>query len=181
MAKIVTKAIRKTYKTLIKQVIADLGEPISVYGTPEEADCPNCHYDRVTKKSKNIFDAAFVTPTTIFDVLITPQSFNRGRCPVCSGDGKLFNLAPKIVRGIVKWLSKDSEMENTVAGKEGSSLARVKSRLSSYTLLRDCQHATIDGVRCELTEPPRIRGLGQQDELVISFFQAVEVGHNIKA
>jgi hypothetical protein len=180
MAKIVTKAIRRTYKTLIKQVISDLGEPLSVYGTPEEDSCPNCHYDRVTRKSKNIYDTSFVVPVTIFDELITPQPFNRSRCPVCSGEGKLFNLAPKIVRGIVKWVSQDTEMENTVAGKEGSNLVRVKSRVSSYAVMRDCQYAVIDGVRCELFTPPRIRGLGQQDELVISFFQAVEVGHNIK-
>jgi len=180
MGKIVTKAIKRVYKDLIKQVIKDLGEPILIYGTPEVADCPDCLFDRVTGKSKNIFDSSFVAPTTIFDVVINPQSFTNGRCPVCKGEGRLFDYTPKTVRAIVKWRIEDSEMERMVAGDEGSNLVRIKAKKSFYETIRDCEYAMIDGVKCVLVKPPVIRGLGQQDELVIAYLQAVSVGGSIK-
>ena len=180
MGKIVTKSIKRVYKDLIKQVIKDLGEPILVYGSPDTADCPQCLYDRVTGKSKNISDDTFTTPVTIFGNIITPQPFTRGRCPVCKGEGKLFDYSPKTVRAIVKWRIEDSEMERMVVGDEGSNLARVKARSSFYDTIRDCEYATIDGVKCVLVKPPVLRGLGQQDELVIAYFQAVESGGSVK-
>lgn len=39
---IVTPAIRKIYKDLIKQVVEDLHKPIFVFLPPEKVDCPNC-------------------------------------------------------------------------------------------------------------------------------------------
>ena len=180
MAKIVTNAIRNTYKTLIKQVVKDLGESIYIYSAPSVADCPNCHWDRASKTSKGIFDASFVTPVEIFSETISPISFTRGRCPVCKGDGRLFDYSPRIVRALVKWASSDSELEKTVVGDEGQAIVRTKIRASYYSLIRDCDYAIIDGVKCTLHTPPVYRGLGEQDELVVAYFQAVEVGKSVK-
>ena len=180
MGTIVTNAIRKIYRDLIKDVVKDLGESIYVYGPPEEADCPNCLYDLTTGQSKNVFDTTFVSAVTIFDKLISPKSFTRGRCPVCKGKGKLYNRAPSNIRALVKWRSEDGDMEHTPAGVEGSNIVRVKARRSSYERLRDCEYAVIDGVKCLLVKPPVFRGLGKQDELVVAYFQAVDVGHSVK-
>lgn len=180
MAKIVTNAIRKTYKDLIKQVIADLGESIFVYGPPEEEDCPNCLSDLVTGESKNIYDSSFTTPVTIFGQTVSPQPFNRGRCPICKGVGKLKDYSPVTVRALVKWRVENGDMENTPVGIEGQNLVRIKARSTYYDTIRDAEYVIIDGVRCELYQPPVFRGLGQQDEMVVAFFKAVEPGHSVK-
>lgn len=180
MGTIVTNAIRKIYRDLIKDVVKDLGESIYVYGAPEEEDCPNCLFDLSTGLSKNVFDSSFVTPVILFGETINPTSFSRGRCPICKGKGKLYNRTPSNIRALVKWRVEDSDMEQTPAGAEGSNLVRIKARKSSYVRIRDCEYAVIDGVRCELVKPPVFRGLGKQDELVVAYFQAVGVGHSVK-
>ena len=180
MAKIVSKPIFKIYSNLIKQVIKDLGESVQLYHDPSVADCPNCHYDRVAKQSKNIYDASFTVPETVLGTLITPQSFTRGRCPVCKGEGKLYSYIPINLQALVKWQPNDSEMERSPAGDEGFNVVRVKARKSYYEKMRDCNYAVIDGVRCELIRPPIFRGLGKQDEIVVAYFEAVEVGKSVK-
>jgi len=180
MAKIVTGAIRRIYKNLIKDVVKDLGESVLVYGAPDSEDCPNCLRDLVTGTSKGVFDSTFVVSVVIFDVTITPQAFTRGRCPVCKGDGFLFSRTATIVRALVKWNPQDGELENTPAGVEGQNIVRIKARSSNYAVIRDNEYVTIDGVKCELVKPPVYRGLGAQDELVVAFFKAVQVGKNVK-
>lgn len=180
MAKIVTNAIRKTYKDLIKQVISDLGESIFVYGAPDIEDCPNCLHDLVTGESKNIYDSNFITPVTIFGNIINPQSFARGRCPVCKGQGSLKDYSPTTVRALVKWKVEKGDLENTPIGIEGQNLVRIKTRSTHYTTIRDAEYIMIDGVRCELYQPPVYRGLGKQDEMVVAFFRSVEPGHSVK-
>jgi len=180
MGKIVTKSIQRTYRNLIKQVVKDLGEAIQLYYDPEETFCPNCLWDVVSGKSKGIYNTSFVTPVTIYGKVVNPKVFSRARCPVCLGEGKLLNYTPIVVQALVKWAPADSEMERTVAGDEGRNIVRVKARKSYYIRLRDCRYAIIDGVRCELIRPPTLRGLGKTDEIVVAYFEAVEVGKSVK-
>lgn len=180
MGKIVTKSIQRTYRSLIKQTIKDLGEAVQLYYGPEEIFCPNCYFDTVSGKSKGIFNTSFITPITIYGVVINPKSFSRGRCPICLGEGKLLDYTPIVVQALVKWAPTDSEMERTVAGDEGKNIVRVKARKSYYVRIRDCKYAMIDGVRCELFKPPTLRGLGKNDEIVVAYFEAVEVGKGVK-
>jgi hypothetical protein len=180
MGKIVTKSIKKIYKSLIKQVVKDLGEQISLYYDPDIEKCPNCYTDPVSGKSKNVFCSSFVTPVIIFGETISPHSFTRGRCPVCKGDGSLYDYTPVSVKAIVKWDRRDSDMERTVAGDEGRNVARIKAQKSYYVKIRDCAYAIIDGVKCVLIKPPVLRGLGAADEIVVAFFQATAPGKSIK-
>lgn len=180
MGKIVTNAIKKTYKNLVKQVIKDLGESIQLYYAPVETACPNCYWDPVNKQSKNVYNSSFIAPVVIYDVTINPQSFTRGRCPVCKGAGILYSFTPIVVKALVKWSPEDSEMEYSVAGKEGMNIVRVKARKTYYVKIRDCNYAMIDGVKCELLKPPVFRGLGKDDEMVVAFFGSVEPGKSVK-
>lgn len=180
MAQIVTNSIRKTYKDLIKQVIADLGQTILVYSPPEKEDCPNCLHDLVTGESKNIFNSSFVTPVTIFGAEVSPQSFTRGRCPICRGQGYLTNYSPTNVRALVKWDVADGEIKNTPSGLEGSNLVRIKCAATYYETIRDAEYFVVNGVRCELFKPPTRRGLGKQYEMTVAFLTAVEIGHSVK-
>lgn len=180
MGKIVTNAIRKTYKSLIKSVVKDLGETILVYGAPEKEACPNCYQDLVTGESKNIVDPSFVAPVVIFGETISPIPFTRGRCPVCKGVGFLLNEVPTIVKALVKWNPKDGDLSLTPAGIEGANIARIKARRSYYQVIRDAEYFIVDGVKCVLSSPPVFRGLGAQDELVVAFLQSVSPGPSVK-
>lgn len=178
--KIISDYFRRQFRETMKGLIRDHGELIDIYLSPESADCPNCFSDIVTGKSKNIFDASFVSPQNILGQAVSPQPFTRGRCPVCKGEGKLTKYTPKSIRALVKWRPEDGDMENTPAGIEGENIARVRVPKINYQDIRDCEYITIKGVRCELFSPPVFRSLGNQEEFVVAFFKAVEPGKSLK-
>jgi len=181
LAKIVTPGIRKIYKDLIKQVVEDLHKPIVAYLPPEEVDCPDCIYDFANKKSSGTFDSSFVTPVVIFGNTINPQPFTRGRCPVCLGAGILTNDVIKNIKALVKWNPRRSDViDSTPAGREGAPIVRIKVLRSDFDTVVSARYFVIDGIRCELNEPPTVRGLGTQEELVVAFLLAVEVGSDVK-
>ncbi len=65
--KLVTDRVKKDFKRLAQQLVLDLSQPlIIVQESPMFVDCPNCIWDSINKKSSNVFDASFVSSTTIF-------------------------------------------------------------------------------------------------------------------
>jgi hypothetical protein len=181
MAKIVTPAIRKVYKDLIKQVVADLNKPILAFLPPTAVDCPNCHYDTINRKSSGQFDSGFIVPVEIFGNTISPISFSRSRCPVCFGEGQLTSNVTRNLKGLVKWNPRGADdFEILPAGREGKPIVRIKVLRSDFDTLVDSKYFEVDGVRCELIQPPTIRGLGTQEELVVAFLLATEVGSDVK-
>ncbi len=181
MTKIVTPGIRKTYKGLIRQVVEDLNKPILAHMPPEKADCPNCVWDSINKKSSGTFQSSFVAPVTIFDAVITPASFTMGRCPVCRGVGFLSKAITRNLKALVKWNPKGADnLEITAVGREGAPVVRIKVLRPDFLTVVNAESFTVDGVRCELDAPPTIRGLGTQEELVVAFLLATEVGSDVK-
>ena len=181
MAKIVTPGIRRTYKTLIKQVVEDLNKPIIVSLPPETANCPNCIYDSINKKSSGTYDSTFVTPVDVFGKTIQPQPSFRNRCPVCLGVGYLTNAIDRNVKALVKWNpGAADDIESTPIGREGAAIVRIKVLRTDFDLVKNGISFLVDGVRYELIRPPTIRGLGTQEELVVAFLQEVEPGTNVK-
>lgn len=180
MAKIVTPAIRKTYKNLIKQVVEDLHKPIFVFLTPEKEDCVNCLWDPINKRSSGQFDTSFTVPIIIFGTLISPISFSRSRCPVCYGVGYLQQEVKRNVKALVKWNPTSIEdLEILPVGREGKAIVRIKVLRADFILVNTAIYFKIDGVRCEIIQPPTVRGLGTQEELVVAFLQEVEVGKDV--
>ncbi len=181
MTKIVTPGIRKTYKTLIKQVVEDLHKNILAHMPPIKADCPNCIWDAVNKTSSGTFQSSFITPVTIFGNVITPSLFTRSRCPVCFGLGYLASPVTKNLKALVKWNPKtDDTLLILPAGREGEPVVRIKLLRVDFPTLIGAETFTVDGVRCELNAPPTIRGLGEQEELVVAYLLATEVGDDVK-
>jgi len=181
MAKIVVPSIRRIYKQLTKQVVADLNKPVTAYMPPDEFDCANCVWDAISKKSSGKFDSTFVAPITLFGTLISPQAFTRGRCPVCLGAGKIISSVTKNLKALVKWNpSRAEELEILPVGREGKAVVRIKVLRPDFDTVMGAQHFLVDGVRCELIMPPTIRGLGTQEELVVAYLMEVEVGKDVK-
>jgi hypothetical protein len=181
MAQIVTPPIRRVYRKLIKQVIEDLHKPIMAYLPPATSDCPNCLYSFSLKKSSGTFDSTFVTPVVIYGQTITPAPFTRSRCPVCYGEGKLISEISKSLKALVKWNPKTTKaIESTPAGRESSPIVRIKVARSDFDTVVSAIYFKVDGVRCELNEPPTVRGLGEQEELVVAFLISTEVGSDVK-
>jgi len=181
MTVIVTPAIRKIYKDLIKQVVEDLHKPILVFSPPTKEDCPNCVYDFVNKTSSGNFQTSFVTPVIIFGETINPVSFTRGRCPVCYGAGHLENAVKRNVKALVKWNpGRADDIETLPVGREGHAVVRIKVLRADFNLINDAVSFLVDGVKCEMLRPPTIRGLGTQEELVIAFLEEVEPGKDVK-
>jgi hypothetical protein len=181
MAKIVTPSIRRTYSKLIKQVVADLNKKITAYMPPDTADCPNCFFDFSLKKSSGKFDSSFVTPVEIFGETISPISFTRSRCPVCYGAGELTSAVTKSLKALVKWNPKTAdEIVSTPAGRESSPIVRIKVLRVDFDTLVAAEYFIVDGIRCEMNEPPTIRGLGEQEELVVAFLISTPVGSDVK-
>jgi hypothetical protein len=181
MAKIVTPSIKKIYKDLINQVIEDLNKPILAHMPPDKVDCPNSIYDYVTQKDTGKFDSSFVSPVIIFGNTITPQPFVRGRCPVCFGKGFLESAVTKNLKALVKWNPGGADdLQILPVGREGAPAVRIKVKRTNFETIKNAESFTIDGVKCELIQPPTIRGLGTQEELVVAFLLATEVGSDVK-
>ncbi len=181
MGKIVTAAIRKTYKTLIRDVVEDLHKPVIAHMPPEKADCPNCHWDSVNNKSSGTFNNSFTVSVNIFDLVINPSPFTRGRCPVCLGQGFLVRVIDRNIKALVKWNPDGpDDLRITPAGREGAPAVRIKVLRADYDIVNKAEYFTVDGVRCEVNTPFTIRGLGTQEELVVGYLISTEVGKDIK-
>lgn len=141
----------------------------------------NCVYDFVNKTSSGNFQTSFVTPVVIFGETINPSSFQRGRCPVCYGEGHLESTIKRNVKALVKWNPGSADdIESLPVGREGHAVVRIKVLRADFDLVNDAVSFIVDGVRCEMLRPPTIRGLGTQEELVIAFLQEVEPGKDVK-
>lgn len=179
---IVSPAIRALYRKLIQQVNTELGKQIIAYMAPSEEKCPNCFWDEINKKSSGKFDAGFVAPVVIFGETINPTVFTRGRCPICRGAGKLTFAVTRNVRALVRWNPQGADdLVATPVGREGAPTVRIKVLRSKFETIRDAVYFMVDGVRCELIQPPTIRGLGTQEEQVVAYLLATEVGSDVKA
>jgi len=178
---IVTPAIRRIYKNIITEVVEDLHKPITVFLPHTKVDCPNCIYDFVNKKSSGEFDTSFISPVVIFGNTINPISFTRGRCPVCFGEGHLEQESSRTVKALIRWNPQGADdLEVLPVGREGKARVRIKVLRTDFDLVKDSIYFLIDGVKCELIQPPTIRGLGVQEELVSAFLQEVEPGKDVK-
>jgi len=138
----------------------------------------NCVYDFVNKRSSGRFESTFTASTTIFGNAIDPQPFQRGRCPVCYGEGHLEQEVRRNVKALVKWNPRGTrhDLEILPVGREGKASVRIKVARADLELVTTANSFLIDGVRCELIQPPTIRGLGTQEELVVAFLMEVETG-----
>lgn len=171
--------IRNRFKTIRQEA----HRTIFILSEPEKEDCPNCLSDH-TGASINTFDSSFVSPVVIFGETISPTSFNRGKCPICSGTGYLEQESKTGIQALVRWnpTAEDSRgvLAGTEAGREGYNVVQVKADECYYTTLKNAKKAVIDGIECEVLLPPVYRTVGYVDITIVAYFVSVEVGHGVR-
>jgi hypothetical protein len=173
-----SKEIRNKYA----QIKNESSKVVFLYLEPNKTDCPNCYMTISSGASTNVFNASFVAPTTIYGNVITPISFTRGRCPVCSGKGVIEQENRVGIRSLVRWNPADGDgrLIVTVAGAEGTNVVQLKTSECYYENLRDCKYALVDNIKCELLSPPVMRSLSTQDVIVIAYLSSVNVGSSVR-
>jgi hypothetical protein len=154
---------KSRFKKTWARVQDGLGRNVVVYLEPIASECPNCYYDKVNRVSSGICKHAPGYPTY----------FAVGRCPVCRGKGVLTSVRRRCIKGIVTWNPSGSAMNSlthTDAGFEGATRVEIKTDPCNLELLRDCQYIVVDGIQCKLSNPPIMRGIGEQQILIAQFF-----------
>jgi hypothetical protein len=159
---IIGRRTKELWGRNMQKVIKGLGRCITIYKTDAQTDCPNCLYDSVNQESTGKYKTGGPIPFTV------------GRCPYCKGRGYLRTPRKKTIKVLITWRPRPSGMISagtlfTEAGKESDNTVRIKADPCYYELVRDCKYAVIDGQKCELKEPPILRGLGTQKVLVALF------------
>ncbi len=156
---------KKRFKKGWKRTVRGLGRRITVYMPSLEQECPNCYYDKVNRTSSGI---PKVGPSN-------PNYFTVGRCPVCLGRGVLTTVRKRCIQGIVIWNPAGDAMNSltfTPAGFEGATRVEIKTDPCHLDLIKEAEYVVIDGIRCKLSNPPIIRGIGEKEILIAYFFTA---------
>ena len=144
------------------RLIDGLGRDIVVYLPDRRSECPNCYYDKVHNKSSGICKS---DPSS-------SNYFAYGRCPVCNGKGVIVTSRRKCIHGIVVWNPQGNATNNLTfgeAGMEGVTSVELKTDVCYLDLIKEAKCVSIDGVRCKLSNPPIIRGVGGKSVLIASF------------
>ena len=159
---IIGRRTKELWGRNIHKVIKGLGRCITIYKQDVEVDCPNCYFDRINRESTGKYKTG------------GPIPFTRGRCPYCRGRGYTRTPRKKNIHALVTWRPRPEGMIRdrtmfTEAGKESDTVVRIKTDPCHLELIRDSKYAVIDGQKCELKEPPLLRGLGTQKVLIALF------------
>ena len=156
-----TKA-KPRWDRAMHRVIDGLGRKVLVYLPDRRSECPNCYYDKVHDKSSGVCKVAPSSPTY----------FTVGRCPVCYGKGVLTTTVRKCIHAIVIWNPQGyatNAKTFSEAGWEGVTSAEIKTDKCHLDLIKRAKYVSIDGIKCQLSTGPLIRGIGGKAILVAQF------------
>lgn len=178
--KFISDKAKSKYKKSIQKVIEDLGKIISVYTSSRKSECPNCYFDSANDKSSGKCKWSSVEAANKQaeweaegNSSLRYKYFTSGRCPVCEGDGYLQVIRRRRIKGIVNWGGEGSGRNETVqtpAGKEGATEVVLKTYPMYIDLIKNCDKIKVDGIECELSDPPLVRGPGEDSVLVITAY-----------
>lgn len=162
---------KNRFKNTMDSYVDGIGRPIFIYLPSINSECPNCYYDKKSRKSAGI---PKVSPSD-------PNYFIVGRCPVCLGKGVIVTERRRCIHGVVIWNPTGEGMNAvtfTEAGHEGASKVQIKTDPCHLDLIKASSHVTIDGVVCKLAAPPIVRGIGNKTVLVSEFFSTSKMKLN---
>lgn len=168
---------KNRFKHAIKDLIKGLSRKVKVHKQPLKNECYNCFYDKLTNSSTGKCKWTALEATTKQQEYETDTSntdtrykfFKFGRCPVCKGKGYIETQRSVWIECLVTWNPKDRDNEAiyTPAGPSGSTSIQLKTDPKHFKLFNNCSTVVIDGVDCKMSEPPILRGLGNESLLII--------------
>ena len=178
MRKRISAFTKNRYTRAIRNIMSDLGRPVEVFKKPAKHECFNCYFDKLTSSSTN------TCKWTLAEALqkqneyvqsgaigIRYKYFSAGRCPVCKGKGYLETQRKVWVKCKITWDPEaDGALVSDSSGISGSTSVELKTDPKHRAVFTDCQYMFVDGVKCTLSKPPIVRGLGDTSLLVILAF-----------
>jgi hypothetical protein len=161
--RIISSKTKDRYKNIIQGVVGGLSENIILYLQPQKQECPNCFYDKIHDKSTGI---AKVLPSD-------PNYFIVGRCPICLGKGTLTSIRKRCIQGMIIWNPGGDGMNSTTytsSGYEGATKVELKINPCYLDLVKSADYFSVAGLKCRMSNPPIIRGLGSSALLIVELF-----------
>mgnify|MGYP000185013970 CR=1 FL=1 len=175
--KLISDKTKNSYKKIMNKVTDSIGKVVYIYFLAKKSECPNCYYDNTNEKSSgkckwSSTEAAQKQSEweSQGNTSIRYKYFVKGRCPVCSGVGFLKVIRRKSIKCVVNWgnySSSENEIIQTPAGKESETNVLLKTDPKFIEFFRKCDKIKVDGVDCELSDPPIVRGIGNDSVLLI--------------
>lgn len=157
--KIGSKA-QKRWKQSMARLVDGLGRKIIVYLQDKRSECPNCYYDKVHDKSSGVYKDG------------GSASFTYGRCPICAGKGVITTSRKKCIGGMVIWNPQGNATNSLTfgeAGMEGATSVEIKTDVCNLDIIKDAKYVVLDGIKCKMSNPPIIRGVGGKSVLIAYF------------
>jgi hypothetical protein len=168
------------FREKIRNVIDGLSRTVSVVRIERE-DCTNCYHDRYTgtsvgkcKWTKDQAEAKQLQWESTHPDQLRYKYFDKGRCPVCRGGGSLDTEKTTNIKCTVIW-NPESRFGNdtmyTVAGADGNTIVMLKTKPMYIDMFKNQDLIiVVDGVKCKVSKPPVLRGLGNQSLLIVTCF-----------
>ena len=140
--KLVSDTVKKVFKERMDELLVDLGRIITLHLKPSVADCPNCLFDSIRKRSKNIYNSANSNPLGTLN-----KPFARGkRCPVCSGQGVLRTARRVNYTATISSKFKEKEILEAGIGEMDINAVKTNTVIESFNDMLAAETATIDGL-----------------------------------
>jgi hypothetical protein len=153
--KFVDDNLVQLYQDSIDQLIADLGQTITLYLPPTASGCPNC-LAGFDGSSQGIYDNT--NPFTLGGAFHKPFP-NGGLCPVCKGTHLI--KTPRTAQYTALIQSAPKDVDYTAYGKsvKPQNVFKTKTLLVAIEDIKITEKALIDSELCVILGDPIRRGL----------------------
>jgi len=153
--RLVSDTVKQVFKDRMDELLVDLGRPIVLHLTPSVSDCPNCLYDSIRKRSKNVYSTGNPNPPGALN-----KPFLRGKkCPVCNGQGVLKTQRRANYTATISTKFKEREVLEAGIGEMDINAIKTSTVIGSYNDILTCELATIDDLEYRPLGKPVKSGL----------------------
>lgn len=177
----VSKKTKDRYKRRIQSFIKGLSRKVTVYRQPAKYGCDNCYFDKATQSSTGKCSWTMVEALSKQaeweaqgSKTIKYKYFKFGRCPICLGQGYLEVQRKNYIPCSITWNPGgrwgNASTISIPAGTEGSLIVQLKTDPKYFDMFKNCSKIVVDGFECQLSQPPILRGLGNESLLIVLAF-----------
>ena len=171
-------AFIQEYTKLQREMVYDLGQPVTVGLSPLEVACPNCDYTDPDDSSLAVF-SGITEPVVVFSGttcarVVTPTNFKR-TCPICKSKGKLLCLNEVVINAMVNFsptASNDTTGKTipfTPAGVNYQRIIRIKTDINNKNTVDSAIYFLVNNERYDKLQTPYSRGMGSEEGVVVAY------------